>query len=155
MNIEQQQNDGKSIDILLVEDDECDVELTLRAFGKIDFKNNIYVVRNGQEALDFVYHQGEYQDKEKYPRPDLMLLDINMPKMTGLEVLKELKAKSEYKSIPMIMLTSSKNDADVTQCYDHGANSYIPKPIDYKDFVQIVEGFNFYWHVINKLSEKS
>jgi len=155
MDKEQRQNNGKSIDILLVEDDESDVKLTLRAFGEIDFKSNIYVVSNGREALDFVYHQGEYQDNKKYPRPDLILMDINMPKMSGLEVLKELKTKPEYKVIPIIMLTSSKNDTDVLQSYDCGANGYIPKPIDYDEFVRIVEGFNFYWHVVNIFPEKS
>lgn len=141
------------IDILLVEDDEADVGITLRAFEKGKLKNNIYVVRDGQEALDFFSHQGKYQDKEKYPRPDLVLLDIRMPKMDGFEVLKRLKADAHTNFIPVVMLTSSKNEEDVVKSYADGAASYIPKPVSYDDFAKAVDAFNFYWCLINKLPD--
>ncbi len=141
------------IDILLVEDDEADIGITLRVFEKGKLKNNIYVVRDGQEALDFVSHQGQYQDKEKYPRPDLILLDIRMPKMDGFEVLKRLKVDPGTNFIPVVMLTSSRNEEDVVKSYTGGAASYIPKPVSYDDFAKAVDAFNFYWHIINKLPD--
>ena len=145
------QADNRPIDILLVEDNEADIKITLRAFKKAKLSNNIYVARDGQEALDFVYHQGKYQDKEKFPRPDLILLDIKMPKLDGLAVLGKLKADSECSLIPVVMLTSSEREEDVVKSYEGGAASYIPKPVNYEDFVKIVDGFNFYWNIINKL----
>jgi CheY-like chemotaxis protein len=141
----------KPIDILLVEDDEMDIEVTLRAFEKGRIRNNLFVVRDGQEALDFVSGQGQYQNKEKYPRPDLILLDIRMPKLNGFEVLKSLKADPRLDFIPVVMLTSSKNEEDVVKSYGAGAASYIPKPVSYQDFLKVVDGFNFYWQIINKL----
>ncbi len=144
---------NRPIDILLVEDDEMDVKITLRAFEKGKIRNNLFVVRDGQEALDFVFQAGPYQNKEKYPRPDLILLDIRMPKLSGFEVLKSLKADPRFDFIPVVMLTSSKNEEDVVKSYGAGAASYIPKPVSYKDFAKVVEGFNFYWHIINKLPD--
>lgn len=141
------------IDILLVEDDEMDMKVTLRAFEKGKIKNNIFAVRDGQAALDFIHHQEAYQDEGKYPRPDLILLDIRMPKMDGFEVLKKLKADSRTDFIPVVMLTSSKNEEDVVKSYASGAASYIPKPVSYETFVQAVDAFNFYWHIINKLPD--
>ena len=143
--------DTKPIDILLAEDNEADVKITLRAFKKAKLQNNIYVVNNGQEALDFIYHQGKYQHKKEFPRPDLILLDINMPRIGGFQVLEKLKADAQYSFIPIIMLTSSKNDEDIVKSYSSGAASYIPKPVDYNRFVELIDGFNFYWHIINKL----
>lgn len=142
---------NKPIDILLVEDDETDIKITLRAFEKAKLENNISVVRDGQEALDYVRHEGQYQDKNKYPRPDLILLDIKMPKVDGFQVLDTLKSDDKYKFIPIIMLTSSKGEGDVAKSYKNGAASYIQKPVGYEDFVEVVDGFNFYWHIINKL----
>ena len=139
------------IDILLVEDNEADVKITLRAFKKARLRNNVFVVRDGQLALDFVYHQGEYQDKTKFPRPDMILLDINMPRLNGYEVLQKLKSDPSFRAIPVIMLTSSKNEDDVMKTYQWGATSYIQKPVDYDSFVKVVDGFNFYWNIINKL----
>ena len=145
---------NSSIDILLVEDNEADIEITLRAFEKGKLRNKLSVVRDGQEALDFIHHEGAYRDEEKYPRPDLILLDIRMPKMDGLEVLKKLKSDPKYSCLPVVIFTSSKNEEDVTQSYCGGAVSYIPKPVSYEDFRKVVDGFNFYWHVVNKLPSK-
>ena len=139
------------IDILLVEDDEADIEITLRAFEKGRLKNNVSVARDGEEALDFVYHKGKYQDEKKFHRPDLILLDIRMPKLDGFEVLKKLKSDPHYNFISVAMLTSSKNEEDVCKSYGYGAASYIPKPVSFEEFKKVVDGFNFYWHIISKL----
>ena len=141
----------RPIDILLVEDNEADVKITLRAFQKAKVKNNIYVANDGQEALDFIHHEGKYQDPKKFPCPDLILLDINMPKMNGFEVLKKLKSNPQFNFILVVMLTSSKNEEDVMKSYQNGAVSFIPKPVDFEAFIKVVDGFNFYWHIINKL----
>lgn len=138
---------NRPMNILLAEDNPADAKIALRAFGKSKLKNEIYVVSDGQEALDFVYHK----DKEKFPTPDLIILDIKMPKMDGFQVLEALKQNLEYSFIPVIILTSSKNEEDIAKSYRSGAASYIPKPIDYEEFVKIVDGFNYYWRVINKL----
>ena len=130
------------IDILLVEDNEADVKITLRAFQKARIKNNVQVVNDGQAALDFM---------KKFPRPDLILLDINMPKLSGFEVLKKLKADPKVSFIPVVMLTSSKSEEDVLKSYQNGAVSFIPKPVASEAFAKVVDGFNFYWHIINKL----
>ncbi len=144
---------GKTIDILLAEDNEADIKITLRAFDKAKIKNNVFVVRNGQEALDFVYHRGQYQDQHKYPRPDLILLDIAMPKVDGLEALKKLKSDEETYFIPVVMLTSSKNEQDVMKSFKNGAASYIQKPVTYDEFAKVVDVFNVYWHIVNKLPD--
>ena len=142
------------MNILLVEDNEDDVFITKKAFKEITVKNNLYVVRDGEEALDFVFHRGDYEDKQKYPTPDLILLDINMPKMDGFQVLETLKKDLEYMMIPVIMLTSSKNEDDITRSYRNHAASYIHKPIDYDEFVKVVNGFCLYWHNINEFPYK-
>ncbi|MBN3039123.1 MAG: response regulator [Candidatus Omnitrophica bacterium] len=147
----QEEKNSKPLDILLVEDNETDIKITLRAFSKVKIKNNIYVVNDGEEALDFIRHEGKYQDKEKFPRPDLILLDINLPKMDGFQVLEALKKDIRYNYIPIVMLTSSRDQEDIARSYRDGAASFIPKPLNYDDFVKVVEGFNFYWNMINKL----
>ncbi len=139
------------MNILLVEDNQADVKIALRAFAGSKLKNEIYVVNDGEEALAFIFHEGKYQDKSKYPTPDLILLDIKMPKMDGFQVLEALKQNLEYNFIPVIMFTSSKNEEDIVKSYKAGAASYIPKPVDYEEFVKIVDEFNRYWRVINKL----
>ena len=150
---EQQTSDPNPIpiDILLVEDNEADVKITLRAFKRAKIQNNIFVVNDGQEALEFVYREGKYADKNKFPRPDLILLDINMPRMDGFEFLDRIKADGRFNFIPVVMLTSSRNDEDVVKSYGTGAASYIQKPVEYEEFVKVIEGFNFYWQIINKL----
>jgi CheY-like chemotaxis protein len=142
---------NKSIDILLVEDNEADVKITLRAFEKANLTHKIYVARDGQEALDFVRNQGNFQDKDKYPKPDLILLDIKMPKVDGFGVLKELKSDLNYSYIPIIILTSSKNEEDIMRSYQGGAASFIPKPVKYEDFLEVVSIINSYWNIISKL----
>lgn len=144
-------NKKKGIDILLVEDNEADVKITLRAFERAKLKHEVYVANDGQEALDFIRNKGKYQDKDKYPSPDLILLDIKMPKVDGFEVLKEIKADLNYSHIPIIMLTSSKNEEDIMRSYRSGAASFIPKPVKYEDFLNVVDIINSYWNIISKL----
>jgi len=141
----------KNIDILLVEDNEADIKITLRAFEKAKLKHNVFVVRDGQEALDFVRQQGKFQEKDKFPKPDLILLDIKLPKVDGFGVLKELKSDLNYNYIPIIMLTSSRDEEDVMRSYRGGAASFIPKPVKYEDFLKVVDIINSYWNTISKL----
>jgi len=144
--------DGRPIDILLVEDNDVDVKITQLAFEESKVKNSIYVTRDGEDALNYIYKRGEYEEsKKEAPTPDLILLDLNMPKIGGLEVLKALKADEFYKSIPVIILTSSASEEDIAKSYRDGATNYIQKPIDFEGFVDIVEGFNYYWLNISKL----
>lgn len=140
-----------ALTILLVEDNESDVKITTRAFLQAELHTALFIVSDGQECLDFIRHEGSYQDPAQYPRPDLILLDINMPRVDGFGVLKVLKADERFKAIPVIMLSASKNDADVRKSYQLGANSFIQKPVDYEKFTRVIEGFNNYWQVLNRL----
>lgn len=141
----------KGIAILLVEDNPDDVEITKRALEEGKVRNTLYVVRDGQEALDFLYHQGEYVDESKAPRPGLILLDIRLPKIDGIEVLGRLKSDPNFRKIPIIMLTVSDNDEDINKCYDLGANSYIVKPVEFDKFVQAMKSLYLYWTITNTL----
>ena len=146
---------AKPVNILLVEDNEADVKITLRAFAKSKIKNNMYVVNDGQEALDFLHNDNEYKDKNKYPRPDLILLDIKMPRMDGFQFLEIVKGDLELSSIPVVMLTSSKTEEDIAKSFKYGAASFIQKPVSFDEFVKVVEKFNYYWYIINKLPSHS
>lgn len=145
---------GKPVDILLVEDNEDHIELTLRALKNNNLINDIHVVKDGQEALDFVYHQGKYEDTEKYPRPGLILLDIHLPKMNGFEVLETLKKDPDVKSIPIIMLTTSSRDEEIAKSYAGGANSYVTKPVDFEEFVKKIKDMKLYWTIVNSLPKE-
>ncbi|OGX19176.1 MAG: hypothetical protein A2Y04_05390 [Omnitrophica WOR_2 bacterium GWC2_45_7] len=145
--------ENQPMDILLVDDNDADIKITERAFKRAKFRNNLFVACDGQEALDFIFRQGAFQDKDKYPTPDVILLDINMPKLNGFEVLQRLKSNGEFNYIPVVMLTSSRSQEDIFRSYSQGAASYIQKPVEYENFTQIIDGFNFYWHVINKLPD--
>jgi len=139
------------MNILLAEDSGTDLKIVLRAFEKSSCQNNIFTVRDGQEVVDFIWHQGQYADKKKYPRPNIIVLDLNMPKLSGFEVLKRLKSDLQYNFIPVVMLTSSQQEADIVKSYSLGASGYIPKPANYEDYVKMIEGFNCYWQVVNQL----
>ena len=131
--------------ILLVEDNPMDLDLTLRAFNKRRFINAIEVARDGEEALAYVarWDAGE-------PIPAVILLDINMPKVNGLEVLEQLKRHPVYRRIPVVVLTSSREDRDIAECYQLGANSYIVKPVEFEKFVEAVAGLGMYWLLLNE-----
>jgi len=137
------------IAILLVEDNPMDVELTLRAFKRSKMQNPIQIVRDGQEALDYVHRRGVYADPATSPVPGLILLDIRLPRIDGLEVLRALKSHPVYRPIPVVMLTTSRDDNDVTKSYDLGANSYIVKPVDFDKFLEVIGRIELYWILTN------
>jgi CheY-like chemotaxis protein len=131
--------------ILLVEDNPMDLDLTLRAFNKKSFSNQVHVARDGEEALAFIprWEGGE-------PLPAVILLDINLPKVNGLEVLRQLKTHERFRRIPVVVLTSSKEDKDLKTAYDLGVNSYIEKPVSFSKFMEVAEQIELYWCVLNE-----
>lgn len=137
------------VSILLVEDNPMDVELTVRAFKRNKMRNPVLIVRDGQEALDYIYRRGAFADPEASPVPGLILLDIKLPRVDGLEVLRELKSHPVYRPVPVVMLTTSREDQDVSRSYDLGANSYIVKPVDFDKFLEVVERIELYWILTN------
>lgn len=139
--------------ILLVEDNPDDEALTLRALSKHKFANTVDVVRDGEEALDYIYCRGEYESRDKSKAPQLILLDINLPKLNGLEVLKQIREDQQSRHIPIVMLTTSKEENDIIESYDSGANSYIQKPVDFNEFLDVVGKLGVYWLAINTISE--
>jgi len=132
-----------------VEDDLHDVELTLTALAEHNLAKNVFVVRDGEEALDYLYCRGKF-DLRTPDNPVAVLLDLNMPKVNGLEVLKIMKADARLKTIPIIALTSSRETPDLTECYAHGVNAYVVKPVDFGDFAKAVKQLGIFWAVINE-----
>lgn len=141
----------REINILLAEDNPQDVEITQEAFERGKLSNKMFVVKDGKEALDFLFHEGQYQDAAAYPTPDLILLDIKMPKVDGLEVLERIKQDNELKRLPVIVLTVSDREADVIKAYNSGVNSYIVKPVRFSEFLELVSRVKEYWITITKL----
>jgi len=138
----------EDIKILLIEDNPDDVELTLRAFKKHNLANHITVARDGEEALDIIFQHGK--EVSGRLKPDLILLDLKLPKVDGMEVLKQIKKNSETKVIPVIILTSSKEENDLAESYLLGANSYIRKPVNFENFTGVVMQLGLYWLLINQ-----
>ncbi|MCK9611342.1 MAG: response regulator [Bacteroidales bacterium] len=136
------------VDILLVEDNPQDVELTLRTLNKHHIANNIFVVIDGEEALDYLFCKGKFSERENIP-PKVIFLDIKLPKVNGLEVLKTIKMDEELRNIPIVMLTSSLEDPDIKAAYALGANSYVVKPVDIVSFTETINSLGLYWLVIN------
>ena len=146
-------NTKTSQPILIVEDSPEDFETTMRAFKKSHLNNPIFRCDNGDDALDFLFHRGNYKDKDKAPRPGIILLDLNIPGTDGREVLKEIKNNSETKKIPVIILTTSEDKLDIEKCYQQGANSYMQKPVNLNKFVESIERLKEYWFEIMILPE--
>ena len=139
-----------SMEIMLVEDEETDVKLILRALKKGGVVNAIQVVRDGQEALDYLFARGEYADRKDHPVPGLILLDLKLPKVGGLEVLEQVKRADELKRIPIVVLTSSADAKDVNRAYDLGANSYLVKPVKFSAFCEVAAKIKLYWLLLNE-----
>jgi CheY-like chemotaxis protein len=135
--------------ILLVEDNRMDIELTLDAFRERRLRNTIHSASNGQAALDYLMGAGKFADRAAYPLPDLILLDLKMPVMDGHEVLRRIKQAPSVKRIPVIVLSSSKEEGDLTMSYDIGANSYLVKPVSFEGFVEVVGRIDDYWLSLN------
>jgi CheY-like chemotaxis protein len=135
--------------ILLAEDDPRDLELTLAALEEYHLANKIFVVHDGEEALDYLYCRGKFKTRTG-GNPVAVLLDLKMPKVNGLEVLKIIKADYHLKVIPIVVLTSSRETPDVTECYQHGVNAYVVKPVDFGEFVKAVKQLGAFWAVVNE-----
>lgn len=143
--------DPNSIDILLAEDNIVDAELTIRELKKYNLANNLFHVKNGKEALEFIFGEGPYAGiKEVQYTPRLILLDIQMPKVNGIEVLEQVKSDERTKNIPVVMLTSSREHPDIKKCYGLGANSYIVKPVNFESFAEAIRNLGFYWLLLNQ-----
>ena len=140
---------AKTSKILLVEDDPHDVELTLSALTENHLTNEIVVARDGAEALDYLYRRGSYQLRE-VGNPAVILLDLKLPKVNGLEVLKRVKSDPPLRTIPIVMLTSSREEKDLAESYDSGSNAYVVKPVGFGDFVEAVRELGIFWAVINQ-----
>ena len=140
----------KSKIILLVEDNPSDVGLTQRALAKSHVANELVVAEDGQEALDYLFGAGAYAGREVTELPTLVLLDLKLPRVGGLEVLRQIRADQRTRRLPVVILTTSKEEQDVAQSYDLGANSYIRKPVDFTQFAQAVEQMGLYWLVLNE-----
>ncbi len=139
------------VDILLVEDNPNDAELTIRALKKQNLVNNVFVVEDGVQALDFIFCRGDYSEQKLNKPPKVIFLDLKLPKLNGLEVLKVLKSDPKTKSIPVVVVSSSKEDPDIKKAYELGANSYVVKPLDFEDFTQAISKVGLYWLLINEI----
>ena len=136
--------------ILLVEDNPDDEALTLRAFKQNNILNEVVVARDGVEALDYLFATGTYSGRDRGARPQVVLLDLKLPKLDGLEVLQRLRADERTKLLPVVILTSSKEEQDLIKSYSFGANSYIRKPVDFAQFTEAVRQLGLYWLVLNE-----
>jgi CheY-like chemotaxis protein len=143
-------NGGEPLIILFIEDDPAHAEITMRNFKKNRISNRIIHLWDGQEALDYLFRQGNYSDPESSPVPHLILLDLRLPKVDGLEVLEKIRSKGNLRYIPTVILTTSEAEIDISKAYDYNVNSYLVKPLDFKQFSDMIETFGFYWVVWNR-----
>lgn len=139
----------EQVEILLVEDSSHDAEMTLRALKKNNLANNVVWVKDGAEALDFIFCTGAYASRSN-GRPKLILLDLKLPKIDGIEVLKKIKRDERTKTIPVVMVTSSAEERDIVESYELGVNSYLVKPVDFRQFIEVVSQTGYYWAVMNR-----
>lgn len=138
------------IEILLVEDNPSDAEMTIRALRKNNLANNLMHVKDGAEALDFLYAEGRFAERGGKNLPKIVVLDLKMPKVNGLEVLRRIKGDERTRQIPVVVLTSSKEDPDVEECYRLGVNSYVVKPVEFDEFYKAVSELGLYWMIVNQ-----
>jgi two-component system response regulator len=143
----------EQVEILLVEDNPTDAELTMRALRKKNLANNLVWVKDGEEALNFIHCTGRYKDRIN-GTPKLILLDLKLPKIDGIEVLRDLKADIRTRTVPVVMLTSSQEERDIVESYQLGVNSYIVKPVDFDKFLEMVSQVGLYWSLMNKVPQE-
>lgn len=141
---------NQTVEILLVEDSLYDAEMTMRALKKINIINTVIHLKDGSEGLDFIFGTGEYAGRDKSIHPKVILLDLKMPKVDGIEFLQRIKSDPETKKIPVVVLTSSNEDPDIKKCYELGVNSYIVKPVEYDNFTKAVAELGLYWLLLNQ-----
>ncbi len=139
-----------AVEILLVEDNPHDVELTLRALKKYNLANKVHVAKDGAEALDYIFASGIYAERNIHDHPKVILLDLKLPKVDGREVLRRIRADERTKRIPVVVLTSSQEERDIVDSYKLGVNSYIVKPVNFDKFLETVEELGLYWLLLNK-----
>jgi two-component system response regulator len=139
-----------AVEILIVEDNPQDAELTLRALRKQNLANQIYVVEDGAEALDFIFCKGKYADRDFSKPPKVIFLDLKLPKVSGLEVLQEIKTNPLTKSLPVVVVSSSREDPDIKKAYELGVNSYVVKPVNFDDFLSAMSHTGLYWLLVNE-----
>ncbi len=144
---------AEPVEILLAEDEPSDADLCLRALKRKKVTNHIVWVKDGAEALDFLYARGAYASRTGTGRPRLLLLDIKMPKVDGFEVLRQVRADERLATMPVVIMTSSSEERDIVEGYNLGANSYVSKPVDFASFQKVVEDVGLYWMVLNKVPE--
>jgi two-component system, response regulator len=144
----------QEIGFLLVEDNQSDADLAIRALRKKSPDQSIFHVKNGAEALDFVFCTGPYAGRNMANQPGAVLLDLNMPKVGGIEVLRKLKGDARTKAIPVVILTSSNEDRDIAACYDLGANSYVVKPVNFDAYIRTIGDIGHYWQTVNRSRSK-
>jgi two-component system response regulator len=142
--------ENTNVEIVLVEDNWYDAEMTIRALKKNNIVNSIIHLRNGAEALDFLFGTGQYESRDPNIKPKVVLLDLKMPKVSGMEVLRKLKSDNNTKTIPVVVLTSSKEDPDIKLCYELGVNSYIVKPVGFENFTASIAELGVYWLLLNQ-----
>ena len=138
------------VEVLLVEDNIHDAEMTIRALRKVNLANNLVHVKDGEEALDFIFAKGKFSDRQQTDLPKVILLDIKMPKVDGIEVLRQLKSRESSKTIPVVIMTSSKEEQDIINSYQLGVNSYVVKPVDFEGFARAVSQLGMYWLLTNQ-----
>jgi CheY-like chemotaxis protein len=141
---------GEPLNLLLVEDNDAHAEMVKRSFEQHKVSNRIFHVDDGQKALDYVFREGEYSDEEKYPRPHCILLDLRLPKVDGLEVLRRIKTDDNLRRTPVVILTTSAADKDIALSYEYHANSYVVKPMDFSRFESLMEDLGYYWLAWNQ-----
>ncbi|MEX0772190.1 MAG: response regulator [Balneolales bacterium] len=138
------------LEILLIEDNMSDAELAMRALKKKNLSNQLIHLKDGAEALNFIFAEGEYEDRDITKTPKMILLDLKMPRIDGIEVLRRIKEDERTKTIPVVVLTSSNEDPDIKRCYELGANSYIVKPVEFDGFLNSVTDVGLYWMLMNR-----
>jgi two-component system, response regulator len=145
-------NDDR-VEILLVEDNPHDAEMTIRALKKSNLANRLIHLKDGAEALDFIFSRGAFSERSAGNKPKVILLDIKMPKVDGIEVLRQIKSNDSTKTIPVVIMTSSKEEQDIITSYNLGVNSYVVKPVDFEGFAKAVSELGFYWLITNQFTD--